>query len=75
VRLLLGDAISRQEIDNRFRLDLEFAGQLVNSYLVWICCHAFLRFSLFFRFRMLFVALFRGFRSWSAIRALSIRFR
>jgi hypothetical protein len=34
VRLLLGHAIPGQKINNRLRLDLEFAGQLINSNLV-----------------------------------------
>jgi hypothetical protein len=34
VRLLFRDAIPGQQINNGFRLDLEFAGQLVNSDLI-----------------------------------------
>ena len=37
VRLLFGDADFRQEIDQDFRFDLEFARQLVNSNLIGIC--------------------------------------
>jgi len=36
VRLLLRDANLRKEINQDFRLDLEFSGQLVDSYLIWI---------------------------------------
>lgn len=50
MRLLFGDAVARQKVDDCFGLDLEFAGQFVNSYLVWVYRHAFLRFSLVFRF-------------------------
>jgi hypothetical protein len=34
VSLLFGNTIARQEVDDRFRLDLEFACQFVDSYLV-----------------------------------------
>lgn len=37
VRLLFRDADFRQEIDQDFRFDLEFARQLVNSNLIGIC--------------------------------------
>jgi hypothetical protein len=36
VRLLFRDAIPRQQVNNGFGLDLEFAGQLVDSYLVCV---------------------------------------
>jgi hypothetical protein len=34
MRLLFGDAVSRQEVDDRLGLDLEFTGQLIDSDLV-----------------------------------------
>ena len=37
VRLLFRDADFRQEIDQDFRFNLEFARQLVNSNLIGIC--------------------------------------
>jgi hypothetical protein len=46
VRLLLRDAIPWQEVDDGFGLDLEFAGQLVDSDLVCVS-HASLGFGLF----------------------------
>jgi len=36
MRLLFRDAVSRQQINNGFGLDLEFAGQLVDSDLVCV---------------------------------------
>jgi len=36
VRLLFRDAIPRQQINDGFRLDLEFAGQLVDSDLIYV---------------------------------------
>lgn len=37
VRLLLGDADFRQVLDQNFRFDLEFPGQLIDSDLIRIC--------------------------------------
>src|SRR5580704_17386567 len=37
MRLFLGDADFRQVLDQNFRFDLEFPGQLINSYLIRIC--------------------------------------
>jgi hypothetical protein len=37
VRLFFRDANFRQELDQDFRLDLEFARQLINSNLIGIC--------------------------------------
>ena len=36
VRLLFRDAVPRQKVNDGFRLDLEFAGQLVNSDLIYV---------------------------------------
>jgi hypothetical protein len=36
VRLLLGDAVARQKIDDGFCLDLELTGQLIDSYLICV---------------------------------------
>jgi hypothetical protein len=41
MRLLFGDAVPRQKVNNRFGLDLEFAGQLVDSDLVCVCHASF----------------------------------
>jgi hypothetical protein len=48
--LFFGDAVARQKVNDCFSLDLEFTGQLVDSYLIRVYRHAFLRFSLVFRF-------------------------
>jgi hypothetical protein len=36
VRLLFRDAIPGQQVNNRFRLDLQLAGQLINANLVYV---------------------------------------
>jgi len=36
VRLLFRDAVPRQQVNDGFRLDLKFAGQLVNSDLIYV---------------------------------------
>ena len=62
VRLLFRDAIPRQQVNDGFRLDLEFAGQLVNSDLIYVghALRSELRLRLF-RFRLLaFAASGRG---------------
>src|SRR5579885_2925445 len=37
MRLLFRDPVLRQEVNDRLRLDLEFAGQFVDSDLVYVC--------------------------------------
>jgi hypothetical protein len=37
MRLLFRDSIPRQQVNDGFRLDLQFAGQLVNSDLIYVC--------------------------------------
>jgi hypothetical protein len=41
MRFLFRDAESGQEINNRFRLDLQFAGQLVDSDLIRVAHSSF----------------------------------
>jgi hypothetical protein len=63
VRLLFRDAIPRQQVNDGFRLDLEFAGQFVNSDLIYVghALRSELRLRLF-RLRLLaFTAGGRGF--------------
>jgi hypothetical protein len=36
VRFLLRDAVPRQQVNDGFRLDLQFAGQFVNSDLIYV---------------------------------------
>jgi hypothetical protein len=58
VRLLFCYAVPGQQVDDRLCLNLEFAGQFVNSYLIWVCRHESLGICFF---RMLFLAaFFRG---------------